>query len=101
MKIKVLSDEDTNLMFRLVGIEGIEISNSNQKEFEAEFTKILQDPTIGIILINEKDYLRFNSFLKPLKLRQFPIIVEIPDLKAPLQAEYYKETLEKMIGLTI
>ncbi len=101
MKIVSVAQEDTNIMLGLLGVQGYVISSQEPQIFQEEFDKILQDEEIGIILINEKYLLRHKSYFKKKKNQKLPIIVEIPDIKAPLNEDYFQELIEKFIGIKI
>ena len=100
MKIISISDEDTNIMFQLIGIQGYIITTNEPDLFKEEFDKILEDPEIGLILMNEKYLVRQEKYFKKLKLKKLPIIVEIPDLKAPFKEKYFRHIIEQFLGLT-
>ncbi len=101
MKIICVSDEDTNILFRLIGIKGYEISSNNPAIFQEEFDKILEDKDIGLVLLNEKYLMRQHDYFKVLKLQKTPIVVEIPDMKAPLKESYFRHLVERYLGLTL
>ncbi len=88
-------------MMQLIGIEGYLISTDVPNQFYREFDKILLDKSIGLILLDEKYLLRYKEYFKHLKLQNIPIIVEIPDLKAPLDKEYFRHLLEQYLNLTL
>jgi vacuolar-type H+-ATPase subunit F/Vma7 len=101
MKILVVDNEDTNIMFQLLGIDSYEIKSNDPIKFQAEFDKILENTDIGLIIMNEKYLLRNKEYFKQVKNRKSPIIIEIPDLFSPLSHEYYKEFIETYIGLNM
>lgn len=101
MKIVSIANEDTNIMMGLLGIEGYEIKTQDPTKFKKKFDKILEDEKIGIILMNEKFLIRYKSYFKSKKLEKTPIIVEIPDMKAPLKSDYVEDLIEKFLGLKI
>ncbi|WP_371806867.1 V-type ATP synthase subunit F [Candidatus Lokiarchaeum ossiferum] len=96
-----VSDDDTNILFRLIGIKSFEISSNNSEIFQEEFDKILEDQDIGLVLLNEKYLMRQRDYFRRLKLRKYPIIIEIPDMKAPLKESYFRHLIEKYLGLTL
>ena len=101
MKIISVAEEDTNVLLGLLGIEGRVIKTQNPLEFKKEFEKILEDESIGIILLNEKYLIRYSEYFKIKKLQKTPIIVEIPDIKAPVDENYFEELITKYIGISI
>ena len=101
MKIICVSDEDTNILFRLIGIRGYEISSNNPTIFQEEFDQIVKDKEIGLVLLNEKYFMRQRNYFKQLKLQKTPIIIEIPDMKAPLKETYFRHLIEQYLGLTL
>jgi len=85
----------------MVGVEGVEIKSSSQAQ--EEFRKLLKDQSIGIILITERiaesirqeiDQYQFNH--------QFPLIVEIPDRKGPMEGKAgIREMVNRAIGINL
>ena len=101
MKIISVAEEDTNVMFGLLGIQGYEIKAQNSREFQIQFDKILQDETIGVILLNEKYLIRFKDYFRKIKIQKSPMIVEIPDMQSSLKDDYFQVLVEKFIGLSV
>lgn len=99
MKIISVAQEETNIMLGLLGIKGYNLSDQKPQEFKEQFDELLKDETIGIILINEKYFLRNQEYFKKKKNKKHPIIVEIPDIKAPFKEEYYEDLIKKFIGI--
>ena len=98
MKIISIAGEETNLMFHLVGIEGFAIQTLDPHHFQQEYDKILKDEDIGLVLLDEKHFLRNQDFFKKKKLQTYPIIIEIPDMQAPLGSTYFQSLFERSLG---
>ena len=64
MKVLAISDEDTNIMFQLIGIDTHVLKSRNQDELEKEFEQILQDSELGVVILNEKYLIRNRDFFK-------------------------------------
>ncbi len=84
MEYFVIGDEDTVLGFSLAGIEGKAVND--RKEAEEVLSDIINKKNIGIIIITE----RISNLIRE-KIEHytytlnFPLIVEIPDRKGPLE----------------
>jgi len=100
VEIYCISDEDTNLMFELIGIPSILIDESKGDDFISRFSELLRDESIGLVIMNEKYLVRYPEFFKEIKQRNYPIIIEIPDIKAPLSEGYFQHFIEQYIGLS-
>jgi vacuolar-type H+-ATPase subunit F/Vma7 len=101
MKIISVADDETNVMFGLLGIQGFEIKAQNPKEFQTQFDQILQDEDIGVILLNEKYLIQYQNYFRKIKIQKSPLIVEIPDMKASFKDNYFQNLIEKFIGLAV
>lgn len=79
MKMYLISDNvDTYTGMRLAGVEGIVVHE--QKELHKALQNVLQDKTIGIVLLTEKFGLEFPDIIDEFRLeRKMPLLVEIPD----------------------
>lgn len=79
MKMYLISDNvDTYTGMRLAGVEGIVVHE--QKELHKALQNVLQDKTIGIVLLTEKFGLEFPDIINEFRLeRKMPLLVEIPD----------------------
>ncbi len=99
MKIVSVGDEHLNLMFGLIGITGIQITTDDEDEVKEQFNEILRDKDIGLIIMSEKFLIRFKDYFKTLKARKTPIIIEVPDIKDPLEFDYFQQFIQKYIGL--
>ena len=90
MKIVSVGDEQLTLMFGLIGITGYEITTDDEDELKEQFNEILRDKDIGLIIISEKFLIRFKNYFKTLKTRKTPIIIEFPDIKGPLEFDFFQ-----------
>ncbi|MHA1718502.1 MAG: V-type ATP synthase subunit F [Promethearchaeota archaeon] len=99
MKIISVGDEDMNILFGLIGIHGKTLPMLDPPEFQAEFDQIIKDKEIGLILMNEKYLIKYKSYFKSIKSRKFPIVVEVPDIKGPLDFDFFKKFIQNYIGL--
>lgn len=79
MKMFIISDnQDTHIGLRLVGVDGVVVKTS--EEFKEQLNTILEDKTVGILLIMEKLCRNHPQLIDDIKLnRRLPLIVEIPD----------------------
>lgn len=79
MKMFVIADnKDTLTGMHLAGIKG-EIA-SDKQSFEEIFNRVLEDKTIGIVMIMESFSRKFPEIIGDLKTKiRIPLIVEIPD----------------------
>jgi vacuolar-type H+-ATPase subunit F/Vma7 len=101
MKIVAVSDEDTNSLFQLIGIDAITINTSSAAEFKTEFNKILEKPDVGLIIVNDQYFVRYADYFKELKYRNTPLIVEVPGLHGTLNPDYFESVVKKMLGLEV
>lgn len=79
MKMYLISDNvDTLIGMRLAGVDGIVAHE--KEEVRMALTKVMDDPTVGIVLLTEKLGRDFPDLLAEIKLeRKMPLLVEIPD----------------------
>lgn len=79
MRMFVISDNnDTRVGMRLAGIEGVVVHE--YQEVAEELNKVLEDESIGIVLMTKKLITLCRDLVYDIKLnRQRPLIVEIPD----------------------
>ena len=101
MKIVIVADKDTNMMFGLIGIESFLIEETDPDKFQKIFDSIIEDKEIGVIILNEKFLFRHKNYFKTLKMGKIPIIVEIPDMNSRHPDEYYFNFIKKYIDLPI
>jgi vacuolar-type H+-ATPase subunit F/Vma7 len=98
----VIGDSDMITGFRLVGIEGIEASTSD--EAREAFRRSLSRSDIGVIIISEA--FSSDTFLREEvdKVRQervTPLIVEIPGSRGISNKMQLSEMISKILGIKI
>ena len=75
----LISDNvDTYTGMRLAGEDGVVVHE--RKELREQLEKVLQDKSIGIVLLTEKFGREFPDILDEFRLdRKIPLLIEIPD----------------------
>ena len=75
----LISDNvDTYTGMRLAGVDGVVVHE--RKELREQLEKVLQDKSIGIVLLTEKFGREFPELIDEIKLkRTMPLLIEIPD----------------------
>ena len=75
----LISDNvDTYTGMRLAGVDGVVVHE--RKELREQLERVLQDKTIGIVLLTEKFGQEFPDILDEFRLeRKLPLLIEIPD----------------------
>lgn len=75
----LISDNvDTYTGMRLAGVDGVVVHE--RKELREQLEKVLQDKSIGIVLLTEKFGREFPDILYEFRLeRKIPLLIEIPD----------------------
>lgn len=75
----LISDNvDTYTGMRLAGVDGVVVHE--RKELREQLEKVLQDKSIGIVLLTEKFRREFPDILDEFRLeRKIPLLIEIPD----------------------
>lgn len=99
MNIIAVADEDTNILFQLLGIESILIKTQEFAAFKQEFDRILKIPNVGIIIINEQFLIRYRDYFREIKARKLPIIVEVPNIEGELSQQYFESFIKALLGL--
>ena len=80
MEVRVVADENTNILFQDLGYKTVLIDDLQQGNFETDFDHILEDQDIGVIILCDK-YLRgHREYFQKIKIRKLPVIVGIPDI---------------------
>ena len=96
----VIGDSDMITGFRLVGVEGVEVSTSD--EARQALLRALPRSDIGVIIISEA-FSNDPSIREEVdKLRQervTPLIVEIPGSKGPANKIQLSEIVSKILGI--
>ncbi|MFR5021881.1 MAG: V-type ATP synthase subunit F [Mediterraneibacter gnavus] len=79
MKMFLISDNvDTYTGMRLAGVDGVVVHE--RKELREQLEKVLQNKSIGIVLLTEKFGREFPDILDEFRLeRKIPLLIEIPD----------------------
>ena len=74
----LISDNvDTYTGMRLAGVDGVVVHE--RKELREQLEKVLQDKSIGIVLLTEKFGREFPDILDEFRLeRKIPLLIEIP-----------------------
>ena len=75
----LISDNvDTYTGMRLAGVDGVVVHE--RKELREQLEKVLQDKSIGIVLLTEKFGREFPDIMDEFRLdRKIPLLIEIPD----------------------
>ena len=75
----LISDNvDTYTGMRLAGVDGVVVHE--RKELREQLEKVLQDKSIGIVLLTQKFGREFPDILDEFRLdRKIPLLIEIPD----------------------
>ena len=75
----LISDNvDTYTGMRLAGVDGVVVHE--RKELREQLEQVLQDNSIGIVLLTEKFGREFPDILDEFRLdRKIPLLIEIPD----------------------
>ncbi len=78
MKMYLISDNvDTYTGMRLAGVDGIVVHE--QDELKQALERVLEDKSIGIVLLTEKFGREFPAIIDTFRLeRKMPLLVEIP-----------------------
>lgn len=79
MKMYLISDNvDTYTGMRLAGVDGIVVHE--QDELKQALERVLEDKSIGIVLLTEKFGREFPAIIDTFRLeRKMPLLVEIPE----------------------
>lgn len=89
MKMYLISDNvDTYTGMRLAGVDGIVVHE--QDELKQALERVLEDKSIGIVLLTEKFGREFPAIIDTFRLeRKMPLLVEIPDRHGTGQKRFY------------
>ena len=94
MKVSVIGDKDTVTGFRLAGIDG-RVATSKEDAVKA----IEENSDAGILIINEKIASLARDSLDDMSIRDFPLVVEIPDREGPSGEDRIAEIFKQAVGL--
>ena len=102
MELIVIGDENTQTGFKLAGVKRTYPGEEAKNHLE----KMLQESTVGIILINERYAEENREILNRVKKegkKLTPIIVEIPDHTGPIEREIdpLRELIRRALGAQI
>ena len=98
----VIGDSDMITGFRLVGIEGIEASTTD--EVREALHKALARSDVGVIIISEAFFTDPSMRQEVDKVRQehvTPLIVEIPGSKGTANKMQLSDMISKILGIKI
>lgn len=101
MSFYVIGDEDTVLGFSLVGVTG-RVAKTPE-ETHLFLREAMDDPKIQIILLNERlaDGVR-EEVDKLVETMDFPLVIEIPDEKGPIEGrKTAKELVKSAVGIQL
>ncbi len=100
-KIVVIGDSDMITGFRLAGIDGV----YPEKELTGSLKGIMSDESVGIVLIGEKTAEKNREMILEInkRVKDGPIIVEIPDKTGPAvrETDPIKELIRRAVGVEI
>lgn len=79
MKIYLISDNvDTYTGMRLAGVDGAVVHTRD--ELKEKLSQVMEDKTIGILLVTEKFGRDYPDLINEIKLsRKLPLLIEVPD----------------------
>lgn len=79
MKIYLISDNvDTYTGMRLAGVDGAVVHTRD--ELKEKLAQVMEDKTIGILLVTEKFGRDYPDLINEIKLsRKLPLLIEVPD----------------------
>ena len=102
MKMYLISDNiDTLTGMRLAGVDGVVVHERN--ELRGQLEKVLQDKSIGIVLLTEKFGREFPDILDEFRLeRKIPLLIEIPDRHGTgRKKDFITSDITEAIGLKL
>ena len=98
----LISDNvDTYTGMRLAGVDGVVVHE--RKELREQLEKVLQDKSIGIVLLTEKFGREFPDILDEFRLeRKIPLLIEIPDRHGTgRKKDFITSCITEAIGLKL
>lgn len=102
MRVHLISDNvDTLVGMRLAGIVGV-ILHEREAVLQ-ELNQVIEDETIGILIVTEKIMALAKEEIMTLKLKENrPLVVEIPDRHGPSKgSDYITRYIKDSIGIKI
>jgi len=96
----VIGDRDMITGFRLVGVDGVEVTTVD--EARLALSKALANVDLALILISEKFSTKMRDEIDKLRLsRVAPLIVEIPGEEGPSGETRMSDLMTKTLGIKI
>ncbi|MDR7857395.1 V-type ATP synthase subunit F [Tissierella sp.] len=93
-------NQDTILGLRLAGIDGVLAESTEEVEFH--FSKAVEDPDIGIIIITEKIFEEMKEKVLELKrIGSTQVITTIPDRTGLRDKNFIMRYVKESIGIKI
>jgi vacuolar-type H+-ATPase subunit F/Vma7 len=98
----IIGDSDTITGFRLVGVEGVEVSSVD--EAEQAFDKALQRSDLAMIILSqafsfqEKMHEKIETVRRE---RRTPLIVEVPPSHGPKGEGHLADVISKTLGFRL
>ena len=102
MKMYLISDNvDTLTGMRLAGVDGVVVHE--KEEVRNALLQVMNDKTVGIVLLTEKLGRDFPDLLNEIKLkRKMPHLVEIPDRHGTgRKTDFITSYVNEAIGLKL
>ncbi len=101
MRAVAIGEYDFVLGFRFSGIDGIIIEDDSK--LIDTFKKLLERKDIGIIIIQEKFFVKFRDVLESLlEGKLYPVIVSIPGKEGKISKEdFLSKLIKRAIGIEI
>ncbi len=91
---------ETQTVMRLGGIES-DIVYSDE-EAKRKIEALLNDPTIGLIMITENIHKRLKELIMPLKLtRMDTLIIQVPEPEGLQDKDYIMKYIKNSIGIKL
>jgi V/A-type H+-transporting ATPase subunit F len=100
MRSFVIGDDDMVTGFRLVGVEGVEVTSS--QEASQALSKALKRNDIAIVVISEEFSLQIQQEIKEARLNKMaPLIVELPGHLGPTGKISMSDLVSKTLGIEV
>lgn len=100
--IAVVADNSTALGFRLAGLK--QVYALDEKAAEQKLAELIDNPDVGIIVMNENYLASIDHRLKK-KIDRLakPVIIAVPDKtgKTAVEAESLKQLVKRALGLEL
>ena len=102
MKMYLISDNvDTLTGMRLAGIDGVEVHTDG--EIRSALDHVLEDKTIGILLLTEKLSREHPEYFLDLRMSQTrPLVIDVPDRHGTGRSpDFITDYVSQAIGLKL